>query len=1319
MTYITQLRIIGNISIGFPTAFDVVFDEAITAIELSAISVTGDAELATYVPSLPSDTIFLLLESDDVAPGSCTIVFAPNSVTPNLDSQQTFMVSWDVDGFPTITEITSAAFTLTAPETVYTGQTITIDIDADMVVNGLVLDDFSVDVGMLSNFQGSGDTYTVDLALPATGEDTAVVTLRENAVDEENDEVTLDIPYALVPVTLTPSTTDAVRGELVTIDVVFPTGVSGLVLSDFSATNGTFSNLQGEDGDTDWSVDLTMPATGDGTAVVTLPEGRVTPTNSLGTAATIDYGPARIELSVSDATPLTSQVVTVQISASHSITDLDFSDFSATDGELSDLRASGDNYLLTWTMPGTGTATATLTLREDSVPQGNAEVTVDVVFSPTRFSFVATPLVALTSQVVSVAISTDQDVTGLVLGDFSVTGGNLISLSGQDDSYILLWQMPSTGSGTVTLNLPADSVNEGNAVGSLDVTYGPTTATITPASMTGVVRSTIELTIGFNQDVTGLALPNFSASNGGTFSNLQGSGDEWTVDFRLPPSNVDGSTEITLEADAVNEGNSPATVTVNFTTLTVAVTFDESSGFWSQEIGVNLVFSSDATGLVDADVTSDVGVISNVQGSGRNWTATLTLPNTGTGDAEVTVAAGAADEGNSEGSGSIAYAAITATITPSVDQALIDTNFTFNVQFVTDVTGIDADDFSVDNGTVVGVTGSGDYWEVEVLAPDAGEGTITITMRTNAAAENSVIATGSTMWVLEDPAAPVIDMVEEQFIAVNQEYRLRVRITAIGGVNDAFADGDLDGYSTHWDAVADEIIIQGTPDSLTSGKRYTIHARSGTLEREREVIYNVVPAAPIIEDFGTLTAVKGRYFEHQIDIENNPSTVIVRTVWVGLKKSLNEFGVLIFGDVPEDQDFTIAMRRLLVIAGNQSGEHQRLGTLVVSDYGTPTQPTEFELTSTLTSITANWEAPMDDGGQDIDGYRIRLIEDGTAGNWINKGPNATSHTFSGLTLATEYMVELQAENSQGFSPAVIETIETSAATRPDAPPNLATTQDVNSITVTWDAATANGADITMYRIRSNNGGWTQLSATTLTYTFSGLGPNSEQNIEVQARNSQGWSDSSSITVRTDADTPGPATITISDVEQNSFTAEWDQPTYTGGLQITMYRIRINSGNWIELSATTFSRDFTGLNSYTFYTVELQARNTEGWGAISAAELRTDQPPHTVPIGRPGTIQLYSAAVRPVALYSQMVSSSHEPGELYSFGPTNFACGPSSFTTYWCWWQLANDGLELWWTSDEAGFNEIVPNPGWYHTFNIVISTNAGSTGTLSVRVEWT
>ena len=102
----------------------------------------------------------------------------------------------------------------------------------------------------------------------------------------------------------------------------------------------------------------------------------------------------------------------------------------------------------------------------------------------------------------------------------------------------------------------------------------------------------------------------------------------------------------------------------------------------------------------------------------------------------------------------------------------------------------------------------------------------------------------------------------------------------------------------------------------------------------------------------------------------------------------------------------------------------------------PGVPTDLDATAAgQTQIDLVWDAPADDGGADIRGYRIEMSKNGQ--NWTilqgTTGTSATTWSHRGLEPATTLHYRVRAITRAGVGPASNSASATTDAAPPDAP----------------------------------------------------------------------------------------------------------------------------------------------------------------------------------------------------------------------------------------------------------------------------------------------
>ena len=276
------------------------------------------------------------------------------------------------------------------------------------------------------------------------------------------------------------------------------------------------------------------------------------------------------------------------------------------------------------------------------------------------------------------------------------------------------------------------------------------------------------------------------------------------------------------------------------------------------------------------------------------------------------------------------------------------------------------------------------------------------------------------------------------------------------------------------------------------------------------------------------------------------------------------------------------------------------------------------------------DAP-DDGGSNITRYEYST-DNGTT--WTSTGGTATSYTATqtsgspaaSLSNGTEYTFRVRAVNGVGDSgPSGSQTATPLGP--PGTPGNLQVSPGNQEVRLTWNAAAANGANITRYEYSSDNGSsWRTTGSTSRSYTattISGSGGTTLQNgtaytFRVRALNSEGTgpqSNSQTATPTTNT-VPGQVIGLMSSPGDGFLDLSWDEPS-DGGSAILRYEYQTTNNPWESIGSTdtTFraTRRSGNGNDFVngvFYGVRIRAVNATGNGAQSAGGggVPNNQPP---------------------------------------------------------------------------------------------------------------
>ncbi len=291
-------------------------------------------------------------------------------------------------------------------------------------------------------------------------------------------------------------------------------------------------------------------------------------------------------------------------------------------------------------------------------------------------------------------------------------------------------------------------------------------------------------------------------------------------------------------------------------------------------------------------------------------------------------------------------------------------------------------------------------------------------------------------------------------------------------------------------------------------------------------------------------------------------------------------------------------------AGGTSGNSNTISVTMLP--ATPAAPVATAATNiTQTSFDANWNASAG-----ADGYYLDVATDSSFTNMVsgydnlNVG-NVTTYSVTGLTANTDYFYRVRAFNTGGTSGNSNVIDVTTLADIPSAPVATAAT---NISQTTFDANwnSVSGADGYYLDVATDSSftnmvsGYDNLNVgSVLTYTVSGLTPETEYFYRVRAYNSGGTSGNSNvISVTTLPNNPGaPVATAATNITQTSFDANWqavsgaigyylDVATDNGFSNMVPGYDNLNVGN-----VTTWP--VTGLTPNTNYFYRVRAENSGG------------------------------------------------------------------------------------------------------------------------------
>jgi hypothetical protein len=270
----------------------------------------------------------------------------------------------------------------------------------------------------------------------------------------------------------------------------------------------------------------------------------------------------------------------------------------------------------------------------------------------------------------------------------------------------------------------------------------------------------------------------------------------------------------------------------------------------------------------------------------------------------------------------------------------------------------------------------------------------------------------------------------------------------------------------------------------------------------------------------------------------------------------------------------------------------------------PSAPTISSIVIGDEMITVYFDIPTSNGGSAINGYEYSTDDGAT---WTFSGSTTSPIEITGLTNGVEYPVKLRAVNSVGSGEAPPSSIPGKPATTPDAPTNLIAIPGNGSATISFDAGSNGGSEITNYEYSINGSTtFTAFSPEDINspVTINGLTNGITYSIKLRAVNSIGNGVASSTVSVTPAGVPGAPTITSGVAGDKAIYVLFTEGS-NGGSPIINYEYSIDEG----ATYTAFSPAQTisplqitdsALQNGAVYNVKIRAVNTIGAGAASSS-----------------------------------------------------------------------------------------------------------------------
>jgi len=578
-----------------------------------------------------------------------------------------------VDMVPPTISVTSDKASLRA------GQTATLMFTLSERVTDFVVSDIVVSGGTLSNFTGSGITYTATFTPSLNSISNGVVSVASNKFSDAGGNVNVDGSDANNTVTMTVDTvpptivvtsdkTSLRTGQAATLTFALSEAAIDFVAGDITVSGGTLINFSGSG--TAYTATFVPNSNSKTNGVTSVASNKFSDAfgnvNVDGSEANntvtmmVDTVPPTIVVT-SDKTNLRAgEAATLTFTLSETSTDFGIRDITVSGGSLSNFSGSGANYTATFKLTDNWTANAVVSVESnvfsdaignvnDDGMEANNTVTMIVDVIPPKIAITSNKSSLRAGQTTALTFTLSETVKDFDVSDIVVSGGTLSNFAGSGTTY--------TATFTPSLNSNADGIVSvasnkfSDAVGNVNVDGSDANNAVT------ITVDTIPPTIVVTSDKTGLAVGqtavltfvlreaavDFVASDiavsGGTLSDFKGSGSNYTATF-IPTANSTANAKISVGSNKFSDVagnfnvdgadvNNTVTMTVDTVRPKVAITSNKSSLAINQRANVTFTISESVTDFTLDDVLVSNGRLIDFANVGLVYTATF-VPNDNT-----------------------------------------------------------------------------------------------------------------------------------------------------------------------------------------------------------------------------------------------------------------------------------------------------------------------------------------------------------------------------------------------------------------------------------------------------------------------------------------------------------------------------------------------------------------------------------------------------------------------------------------------------------------------------------------------------------------
>ncbi len=674
-----------------------------------------------------------------------------------------------------------------------------VDITFDEAVTGFEQSEITVANGAVTDFSGSGRSYTAEITPSESGDVTVSIGAdqaedvagngNEAAEDFVIEADLTDSEGEIGPNTEIQTEASSPVGGAFEVGIVFWEVVDGFTVDDIGVRNGTISEFK-EISTQIYTITITPQATGEVRVDVEADVATDGAGRGNEAAETLiveaDLTNPTVAITSAAAEPVIG-AFEVNIVFDEAVTGFEQGDITVRNGAVTDFSGSETNYTAEIAPAGSGVVTVSVDANQAEDAAGNGNEAAETLIVEADLT---NPTLAITSAAAEpvsgafeVNITFSEAVTGFERREITVTNGAVTDFSGSEMNYTA--EITPAVTGEVTVSIDADQAKDAAGNGNeasrefvIEADLTRPTLAITSAAAEPV-SGAFEVDITFNEAVTGFERREITVTNGAV-TDFSGSETNYTAEITPWGS---GAVIVSVDAnqaeDAAGNGNEAAEdfiIDADLTnsedtfrpTLEIQTT---SSGPVSGPFQAVIFFSEIVDGFTIEDIDVRNGtVLEFEQRSSQAYTIAVIPEATGEVSVDVkrNVATDSGDNGNKSAESLVIEADLTRPALVIASEAVgpVGSAFEVNIVFDEAVIGFEQSDVQVTNGSVTRFSGSQTNYTARIAPSQSGAVTVSVAADAaedavgngNEAAADFVVEadlTGPTLEIASEASEPV------------------------------------------------------------------------------------------------------------------------------------------------------------------------------------------------------------------------------------------------------------------------------------------------------------------------------------------------------------------------------------------------------------------------------------------------------------------------------------------------------------------------------------------------------------------------------------